>query len=269
MEANSYVSFDYDGITGPDSYDAYQLEAYNDNWLMLYSNSSTQHRKPLVINHLPAEMDNELAIPLHLAAAKQREPLSGSFTLEWELTNNWPADWSVALMDHYKQQVIPMVQYSKYNFSYRAPVQPAARTSGEDAGFRPLKGVLHSGDNLPGDGPIFRQQREPVRPFTIVVIPNHDGTPITYRPDHAYLYPPAPNPFVDETRLSFYLPVATAARIEVIDLYGRTVLSYGQENYTSGTHDMTWNDPRLKPGTYIVRLITDDFVSTQKAVKVR
>lgn len=269
MEANSYVSFDYDGITGPDSYDAYQLEAYNDDWLMLYTNSSTQHRKPLVINHLPAEMDNELAIPLHLAAAKARAPLSGNFTLEWELTNNWPANWEVALMDHHKEQVIPMVQYNKYNFSYNAPVQPAARTTGDDAGFRALNGVLHSADNLNTEGPLFRQQREPVRPFTIVVIPNHDGTPITYRPDHAYLYPPSPNPFVDETRLSFYLPVATAARIEVIDLFGRTVLNYTQENYNSGTHEMIWKDTRIKPGTYIVRLITDDFVSTQKAVKVR
>lgn len=272
MEANSYVSFDYEGITGPDRKDAYQLEAYNDNWLMLYTQSSTQHRKPLVINNLPDVISNELAIPLQISAARAREPLSGGFNLSWDLTNNWPADWEVALMDHHKQEVIPMKQYTNYNFTYSAPATTglgAARKSGEDAGFRPLQGVLHDRENLNTEGPIFRQQREPVRPFTIVIVPNHDGTPLSYRPDHAYLYPPSPNPFVDETRLSFYLPQSTAARIEVIDLMGRTVLSYGQENYSSGTHDMEWKDSRIKPGTYIVRLITDDFVSTQKAVKVR
>lgn len=271
MEANSYVSFDYEGITGPDRKDAYQLEAYNDDWLMLYTQSSTQHRKPLVINNLPDNLSSELAIPLHIAAARSREPLSGSFNLSWDLTNNWPADWEVALMDHHKQQVIPMKQYTNYNFSYRAPAATGTalgRSSGEEAGFRPLKGVIHDQNNLSGV-PIFRQQREPVRPFTIVIIPNHDGTPITYRPDHAYLYPPSPNPFVDETRLSFYLPEATTARIEVIDLYGRTVLNYGAEQYDSGTHDMIWKDARIKPGTYIIRLITADFVSTQKGVKVR
>lgn len=271
MEANSYVSFDYEGITGPDRMDAYQLEAYNDDWLMLYTQSSTQHRKPLVINNLPDNLTRELAIPLHLAAARNREPLSGSFNLSWDLTNNFPADWEVALMDHHKQQVIPMKQYTNYNFTYKAPSAPATavgRTDGSDAGFRPLRGVLHNETNNTGV-PIFRQQREPVRPFTIVIIPNHDGTPITYRPDHAYLYPPSPNPFVDETRLSFYLPEATTARIEVIDLFGRTVLNYGEEQYDSGTHDMIWKDARIKPGTYIIRLITDDFVSTQKGVKVR
>lgn len=272
MEANSYVSFDYEGITGPDRRDAYQLEAYNDDWLMLYTQSSTQHRKPLVINNLPANITRELAIPLHLAAARNREPLSGSFKLSWDLTNNFPADWEVALMDHHKQQVIPMKQYTNYNFTYKAPAAPATpvgRTDGKDAGFRPLRGVIHDAANNNTGVPLFRQQREPVRPFTIVIIPNHDGTPISYRPDHAYLYPPSPNPFVDETRLSFYLPEATTARIEVIDLFGRTVLNYGAEYYDSGTHDMIWNDPRIKPGTYIIRLITSDFVSTQKGVKLR
>ncbi len=268
MEANSYLSFGYEGITGPDIYDAYQLESYNDDWLMLYSNSSIQHRKPLVINHLPADVDQELAIPLHISAARNRAPLSGGYQISWKLSDNWPANWTVALMDHHNELAIPMLERTSHTFSYQAPVQPEARVAGSETGdFRSPSTVLH-GNNSDGM-PLFRQQREPVRPFTIILIPNYDGGTIAYRPDHAYVYPPSPNPFTDETRLSFYLPEATDATIEVIDLHGRVVLRQNRQLYAAGTHDLIWNGDRVSAGTYVVRLITEDFVSTQKAVKVK
>ena len=269
MQANSFVSFTQQGITGPDVYDAYQLESYNDSWLMLYTQSSTRHKKPLVINHLPDNFSNELAIPLHLAAARDRQPISGNYALFWNLTQNWPANWTVALMDHHNQKVVPMLERSSYQFNYQAPASPAFRTAQEDGDFRSPKAVLHGARPDIAENPVYRQQREPQRPFTIVVIPNHDGSELVYRPDHPYLYPPMPNPFEQETTLAFYLPEQTMAMLEVSDMYGRVVSRQPQQLYTAGTHELVWNAPQATPGTYLIRLVTSDFVSTQKAVKIK
>lgn len=268
MQANSFVSFGWEGITGPDRYDGYQLESYNDDWLMLYSNSSPQHRKPLVINHLPDLFNEELAVPLHLSAAKARAPISGNYSLSWKVSANWPANWGLALMDHYKEEVIILDQRSKHEFTYDAPVQPQGRLSGENDEFRVPGAVLHQ---KPTDVnlPIFRQQAAPKRPFTLVVIPNYMGEPIKYRPDHPYLYPPTPNPFNEETKLAFYLPSAAQVTLEVTDMYGRMVSRLAQQEFAAGTHEVMWTTAHLKAGTYAIRLVTSDFVSTQKGVKIR
>ena len=268
MEADAYVSFGWEGITGPDRYDAYQLESYNDNWLMLYSQSSVQHRKPLVINHLPDQFDNELAIPLQLSAARERSPLSGNYSLSWKVSDNWPANWGLALMDHYSEKVIPLDRVNRHEFTYEAPAQPAARLSQDGGDFRLPTAVMHQKQGNEAN-PTLRQQREPARPFTLVVLPNYTGEPIAYRPDHAYLYPPAPNPFGTETKLAFYLPSSGKINLEVTDMYGRMVSRLVAQEFTAGTHELMWATEQLNPGTYLIRLVTADFVSTQKGVKVR
>ena len=266
MEANSYVSFDTEGITGPDQKDGYQLESYADSWLMLYTNSSALHKKPLVINTLPDEIENELAIPVHISASREGAAVNGNYRLEWDLTSNIPANWEIVLMDHIGQRAISMTRYNYLDFSYTAPVQPTATRRTEASAFRTPGSVLHS---APEDAPIFRQQKPATRPFTIVVLPNYDGAQLTYRPDHPYLYPPTPNPFGEQTRLSFYLPGPMDASIEVIDLYGRVMLREESRFYDGGTHEIDWYTARIPAGTYVIRLITNEFVSTQKGVKVR
>lgn len=268
MEADAFVSFGWEGITGPDRYDAYQLESYNDNWLMLYSQSSVQHRKPLVINHLPDLFDAELAIPLQLSAARERAPLSGNYSLSWKVSDNWPANWGLALMDHYSEKVIPLDRVNRHEFTYEAPAQPAARLSQDEGDFRIPAAVMHQKQGNEAN-PTLRQQREPQRPFTLVVLPNYTGEPIAYRPDHAYLYPPAPNPFGTETKLAFYLPSSGKINLEVTDMYGRMVSRLVEQEFTAGTHELLWATEQLNAGTYVIRLVTSDFVSTQKGVKVR
>lgn len=268
MEANSFVSFGWEGITGPDRYDGYQLESYNDDWLMLYSNSSPQHLKPLVINHLPDQFNEELAVPLHLSAAKARAPISGTYSLSWKVSDNWPANWGLALMDHYKEEVILLDQRTAHEFTYDAPVAPQGRVSGENDEFRVPGAVLHEKSTDP-NMPVFRQQAAPKRPFTLVVIPNYMGDPIKYRPDHPYLYPPMPNPFNEETKLAFYLPTSAQVTLEVTDMYGRMVSRLAQQEFAAGTHEVMWTTAHLQVGTYAIRLVTSDFVSTQKGVKVK
>jgi hypothetical protein len=268
MEAQTFVSFGSDAKTGPDAWDAYQLESYNDDWLMLFTRSSVQHRKPLVINHLPDSFKEELAIPLLLSAARNQQPLSGSYKLTWKLSDNWPVHWQVALMDHHRELAIPMWQHNQHVFDYEAPTQVQARISGQEGTdfTQPQGGVIHGAGVLNAQ---FRQQQEPLRPFTIVVIPE-TTTPanLAYRPDHPYLFPPTPNPFRSETKLSFYLPEGSEAVLEVLDLYGRRLYRSAAARYTAGMHDVVWETSSLAAATYVVRLITPTYTSTQRAVKI-
>lgn len=268
MEAQTFVSFGPDAKTGPDAWDAYQLESYNDDWLMLFTRSSVQHRKPLVINHLPDGFKEELAIPLLLSAARKQQPLSGTYKLTWKLSDNWPVHWQVALMDHHQELAILMWQNNQHVFDYKAPTQVQARMSGQEGSdFRQPQGtVIHGADVLNAQ---FRQQQEPLRPFTIVIIPE-TTTPanLAYRPDHPYLYPPLPNPFSSETKLSFYLPEGSEAVLEVLDMYGRRLYRSAAARYIAGMHDVVWETSALPAATYVVRLITPTYTSTQRAVKI-
>lgn len=189
MQATAFVSFGPDGIFGPDLNDAYQLESYSDRWLMLYSQSSPQHQKPLVINHLPDNLLEETAIPLQVSAAGEGVSNSARYRLSWTLSENWPSHWTLALMDHNRQQVIPMQSVQSYDFVYESSALAGTDGEGAEGSFKTPQEVLHrSASSLP----VLPNARGPQRPFTVVVLPFHGNGPVAYRPDHPHLYPLAP-----------------------------------------------------------------------------
>lgn len=266
MQATAFVSFGPDGIFGPDLNDAYQLESYSDRWLMLYSQSSPQHQKPLVINHLPDNLLEETAIPLQVSAAGHGSQNRTSYRLSWTLSENWPSHWTVALMDHNSQQVIPMQSVQSYEFEYQAQAlgQGFGDVDGEESGvFSKPQSVVHrSGLSRP----LLSNMRSPQRPFTVVVLPFHGNGPVAYRPDYPYLYPPSPNPFEGQTYLSFYLPSSGPATLEVLDLFGRVVSRESYDRLRAGTQQRLWDARGLPAGSYVVRLVTPTQISTQRVI---
>ena len=263
MQATAFVSFGPDGIFGPDLNDAYQLESYSDRWLMLYSQSSPQHQKPLVINHLPDNLLEETAIPLQVSAAGDGVSHKARYRLSWTLSENWPSHWTLALMDHNRQQVIPMQSVQSYDFVYESNALAGTDGDGAESSFKTPKEVLHrSASSLP----VMQNARGPQRPFTVVVLPFHGNGPVAYRPDHPHLYPPSPNPFAGETYLSFYLPQAGPATLEVLDPLGRLVARESYDRYRAGTQQRLWDARELPAGSYIVRLVTPEHISTQRVI---
>lgn len=86
---------------------------------------------------------------------------------------------------------------------------------------------------------------------------------------------PAPNPFRDATTLSFDLPSAGAASVEVFDVTGRrvAVLLRG-ERVAAGAHTVTWRGEdergsRVAPGVYFAKLTSRDGERTRKLVRIR
>jgi hypothetical protein len=76
------------------------------------------------------------------------------------------------------------------------------------------------------------------------------------------LGPPAPNPARGALRLSFDLPRAMHARLEVLDVQGRVVATLAEGDFSAGRHERAWDasahDVRAGAGLYFVRLVTPE-----------
>ena len=84
----------------------------------------------------------------------------------------------------------------------------------------------------------------------------------------------APNPFNSETVLSYSLPAAGPARVEVFSLTGQRVVVLHQGLQSAGHHRLHWNglDAEGRPlasGIYLYRLATDFGVLTRKLMLLR
>ena len=94
------------------------------------------------------------------------------------------------------------------------------------------------------------------------------------QPDSPQLQQNAPNPFNSETVLSYFLPAAGPARVEVFALTGQRVAVLRQGTQSAGHHRLYWNglDAEGRPlasGIYLYRLATDFGVLTRKLMLLR
>jgi streptogramin lyase len=73
-----------------------------------------------------------------------------------------------------------------------------------------------------------------------------------------------PNPFHEKTSISFQLPEESKVRIDIYDMNGRIVKNITEKFFSAGTSTVVWNgndnqSNRVKPGTYVCRMVTGSF----------
>jgi hypothetical protein len=93
----------------------------------------------------------------------------------------------------------------------------------------------------------------------------------TANSDKAVLLPNRPNPFSNETTLSFLLPEASVAKLTVCDLLGK-VLMTTEQLFSKGLNEVVFDakdTPSVSSGIFIVRLQTTSGVAEQKIVLSR
>lgn len=88
-------------------------------------------------------------------------------------------------------------------------------------------------------------------------------------PDEFYLSPAYPNPFNAMTVITYGLPVALHASLQVFDLAGRRVSTLINGNLQPGIHTTIFTANNLPSGLYFVRLKASDHVYTQKVMLIR
>jgi hypothetical protein len=88
-------------------------------------------------------------------------------------------------------------------------------------------------------------------------------------PDGITLHPNVPNPFNPTTTLSFELPSAQLATLQVFDTNGRLIETLADGVVSAGTHRLSWNASRFASGVYVVRLRTAGSVLTRKMMLLK
>jgi hypothetical protein len=86
--------------------------------------------------------------------------------------------------------------------------------------------------------------------------------------DKAVLLPNRPNPFSNETTISFILPEASVAKLTVCDLLGKVVM-LSEKQFAKGLNEVVFdakNTPSVASGIFVVRLQTATGVAEQKIV---
>jgi hypothetical protein len=78
-----------------------------------------------------------------------------------------------------------------------------------------------------------------------------------------------PNPFNPSTEISFVLPKASVARLEVFNIRGRLVETLLDRYLESGQHYISWDAGGLSSGVYFYRLSTDDFTASNKMILLK
>jgi hypothetical protein len=93
-------------------------------------------------------------------------------------------------------------------------------------------------------------------------------------PESSALSVPFPNPFNPRTTIDFALNRQQRVNISVFDMAGRRIDVLTERIYDAGSHAITWDGRdsegrEVSPGTYLVRLRTQDSVGSKKVVLLR
>ena len=90
------------------------------------------------------------------------------------------------------------------------------------------------------------------------------STPSGYGLNEAY-----PNPFNPSTSISFSMPFESYVSIKIYDMQGKEVASLANQRYNVGSHTVTWNADEYSSGVYFVKMVSDNFIDTQKIMLIK
>jgi len=88
-------------------------------------------------------------------------------------------------------------------------------------------------------------------------------------PDNYFLSGAYPNPFNNQTRLSYGMPESGVVKIKVFDISGRLVETLVNGEIQAGYHDVIWKAAGVSTGIYLIEMNADKFNSVKKVMLVR
>jgi hypothetical protein len=88
-------------------------------------------------------------------------------------------------------------------------------------------------------------------------------------PNAVELHANHPNPFNPETQISFSLPSATHARLEIFNILGQKVITLVDSYLSAGEHAAVWSAGKNSSGVYLYRLTTDESVVSRKMLLLK
>ena len=88
-------------------------------------------------------------------------------------------------------------------------------------------------------------------------------------PKEFKLYNNYPNPFNPSTTIKYDLPKETQVTLKVFDVTGKEVATLVNKKQKAGYFEVNFNASNLASGIYLYRLITSDYVKTNKMILIK
>ena len=83
------------------------------------------------------------------------------------------------------------------------------------------------------------------------------------------LYQNVPNPVMDNTSISFYLPEDGDVRLTVSNTIGQEIMTLASDNYTKGMHTIQMNGNTMSTGVYFYKLESNNKSITKQLTLVK
>jgi len=88
-------------------------------------------------------------------------------------------------------------------------------------------------------------------------------------PDEYYLSECYPNPFNNQTRISFGLPETANVNIGIYDVNGRHVIEIVNGRLSAGQHTMNWDASESSAGIYMIRMNAGGLTRSTKVMLLK
>ncbi len=241
LESISNLRFGENASEGIDPYDGYYLGSYSRTFANLFAQVEGQS---LVINNLPAGLDREIVVPMHLHAS-----VNGEFELTWDQTT-LPTGWSFSIENVATGTVTDLVETGSLRFN-------SERLAKVDAN---RNGVYTMQSN---DEPVLILRAR--GPGYTTDIDDRASLPTEVELNQNY-----PNPFNPSTQIRYGVPSQSTVKLEVFDVLGRRVTVLVNNELTQpGRYTVSFDASRLSSGVYVYRLIVGDKVISKRMVLIK
>ena len=88
-------------------------------------------------------------------------------------------------------------------------------------------------------------------------------------PDKYALLPAYPNPFNPRTAISYQLSADSHVELNIYNVRGKLIDRLTKAYMEAGTYELIWNASDMPSGVYIVRMVAEDFIASQKMVLLK
>ncbi|OAN62469.1 hypothetical protein A8B79_02665 [Balneola sp. EhC07] len=259
LSANAHFSFTSTGELGKDNFDGLRLDPLD--FKEFLSISTLVGDEQLSINNLPADLNEEVTIPMDVEAFTTAEegwiPKGGEITLTWPELKNLPEHWEITLTDYKTGTTTNILTESSYTFiaeEAKGKVKPKTMFSV----LSPVSAVKSKSTNETSRFGIT------IAPGTSVSIDDEIDAPTEFVLGQNY-----PNPFNPNTNINYSVGEAGPVNITVYNVMGQKVAELLNTTKNAGNYQITWNATGVASGIYYYRLTAPGQVLTRQMTLIK
>lgn len=248
LKSTAFITFDQSALIGADPGDAYRLEPLSNTWLSVYTASPTQSRLPLVINNIPFPTDIKMELPLYVKGKISGKSFSDNMNLQWDIQEGLPSGFGLVLYDHINRKAISMIHHNEYAFE----IQPGDLQIVTEMQVNAINNFPLNIFSTEINDPVLKSAKGNYH-FSIAIVKGNVVEHPPYILRMSELLDNYPNPVNTSTTFRFSITQPSKVFLVLYDLFGKKVEAITNQLYEEGMHSVTWKNPGLPPGVYILK----------------